>query len=170
MKRQEKEQKEQAEVQKKQFFFTKKGLQKMQEEHSALLDIRKRMAKGEAPEIFHSEDLNPEFLSYIENMELLDKKLFDLEIILKNAKIISLPPQNKRNAVGLGARVYLEIDGTKDCFEIVGSAEANPSTGKISNESPVGKALLGLKKGEEVIISSPIKTRYKIKKIEYPKE
>ena len=84
--------------------------------------------------------------------------------------IISLPPENKRNIVGLGSRVYLEIDGMKDCFEIVGSAEANPSVGRISNESPVGRALLGLKKGEEVIISSPIKTKYKIKKIEYPKE
>jgi len=45
--------------------------------------------------------------------------------------------------------------------------EANPSQGKISNESPVGKNLLGRKAGEEVVISSPIKVIYKIKKIKY---
>ena len=50
---------------------------------------------------------------------------------------------------------------------IVGTLEANPSLGKISNESPVGKALLGRRVGDEVIISSPIKTVYKIKGIKY---
>ncbi len=169
MKRKDKEKQEIGKNQKKEFFFTKKGLEKIKEEHEILLSLRKRMSKGEAPEIFHSEDINPEFLSYLEDMELLDKKLFDLESILKNAKIISLPPKEKRNQVNLGARVYLEIDGIKDCFEIVGSTEASPATGKISNESPVGKALIGLEQGEEIIISSPIKTKYKIKKIEYPK-
>jgi transcription elongation factor GreA len=63
--------------------------------------------------------------------------------------------------------VFLDIDGETDEFRIVGSVEANPSLGLISNESPVGKALLGRRVGEEVIISSPIKTRYKIKKIRY---
>jgi transcription elongation factor GreA len=50
---------------------------------------------------------------------------------------------------------------------IVGTLEANPSEGRISIESPVGKALLGKKVGDEVIITSPIKIVYKIKKIKY---
>jgi transcription elongation factor GreA len=50
---------------------------------------------------------------------------------------------------------------------IVGTLEANPSEGKISNESPVGKALLGKKVGDEIVITSPINVKYKIKKIRY---
>ena len=50
---------------------------------------------------------------------------------------------------------------------VVGTLEANPEQGKISSESPVGKALLGRKIGEKVMISSPVKTIYKIKKIKY---
>ena len=70
--------------------------------------------------------------------------------------------------IGLGAKVIVEIDHeAKDEFTIVGTLEANPALGNISNESPVGKALLGHKVGEEIIISSPIKTFYKIKKIKY---
>jgi len=61
----------------------------------------------------------------------------------------------------------VEVDGQEDEFEIVGSLEANPSIGRISNESPVGKALLGHEVREEIVISSPVKTVYKIKDIKY---
>lgn len=139
----------------------------MKKEHEELLEIRKSKTKGEMPEILHSEDINPEYLSYMEDIELLDEKISELENVLKNAEIISPPKKEKRKEVGLGAKVHLEIDGAKDRFEIVGTMEANPSLGRISNESPVGKALIGLKEGEEVVISSPVKTLYRIKKIEY---
>ena len=59
------------------------------------------------------------------------------------------------------------MDGQKDEFVIVGTLEANPALGKISNESPVGKALLGHKIGDEVVVSSPMKTTYKIRNIKY---
>jgi transcription elongation factor GreA len=61
----------------------------------------------------------------------------------------------------------VEVDGQIDEFTILGTLEANPSIGKISNESPVGRALLSHKAGEEIIISSNIKTIYKIKEIRY---
>ena len=69
--------------------------------------------------------------------------------------------------VDLGAKVKIDIAGKKDEFMIVGTLEANPSLGKISNESPVGRALLGHKVGDEIVVSSPMKTTYKIKKIKY---
>ena len=152
----------------KKFYLTKRGLENTKEEYKKLLEFRRRKASGEAPEILHSEDLNPEYMSYLEDIELLDKKITEIESVLKNAETIKIPPREKRKEVGLGAKIYLEIDGMKDEFEMVGTFEANPFLGKISNESPVGRALIGLKKGEEVIISSPIKKLYKIKKIEYP--
>ncbi len=86
---------------------------------------------------------------------------------MKNSEIIKKPTGKKAEIVGLGATVLVEVDGDKDEFTLVGSYEANPVLGKISNNSPVGKALMGHKKEEEVIISSPIKSIYKIKKIKY---
>ena len=55
----------------------------------------------------------------------------------------------------------------KDEFVIVGTLEANPALGKISNESPVGRAILGHKVGDAVVVSSPMKITYKIKNIKY---
>ncbi len=153
--------------QEKKFYLTKNGLKKAEKEQKELIELRKRKTKGEAPEFLHSEDLNPEYLSYLEDIEKLDGRIAELEHILKNVEIISTPPKDKRDEITVGAKVVLEVDGNSDKFEIVGTFESNPSLGKISNESPVGKALLGHKVGEEIVISSPIKTVYKIKRVEY---
>lgn len=154
-------------ISKKKYYLTKEGLKKAEKEFKELFELRRRKTNGEAPELLHSEDLNPEYMSYLEDIELLDGRIAELENVLKNAEIITFP-KGKKKEIGLGAKVCLEIDGMKDEFQIVGTFEANPFLGKISNESPVGRALMGLKEGEEVTISSPIKTLYKIKKVDYP--
>jgi len=104
-----------------------------------------------------------------EHDELLkiNQKIEEIELILKNYELIQAPPKDKQDAIDLGATVVLEIDGQTDEFTIVGTLEVNPSAGKISNESPVGKALLGRRVGDEITISSPIKIIYKIKAIRY---
>jgi transcription elongation factor GreA len=67
----------------------------------------------------------------------------------------------------MGCTVHLELEGGVQKYTIVGSTEANPEEGKISNESPIGKALLGKAKGEKVEIQVPSGTMvYKIKHIE----
>jgi len=149
------------------FYLTKEGLEKIQREYQDLKNLRLAKTKGEAPKTWQSEDLNPEYLTYQEDLGFLESRIAELEYILKNSELIKTPPKDKQNIVSLGARVLVGVDGQRDEFEIVGSLEANPALGKISNESPVGKALLGHKIGEEVIVSSPIKTVYKIKKIRY---
>ncbi len=151
----------------KKFYLTKEGLEKIKTEYKTLRNIKLSKTKGEIPKIWHSEDLNPEYLSFQEDLGFLESKIAEIEYILKNVQLIKLPPREKQNIVNLGARVMVEVDGQTDEFEIVGTFEANPSIGKISNESPVGQAILGHKVGDEVIISSPIKTTYKIKKIKY---
>jgi len=103
-----------------------------------------------------------------EDLEILERKTEELENILKNYQIIKFPPKAKQNIVDLGAKVFLEdSSGQKVKFQIVGTLEANPFLEKISNESPVGKALLGCKVGEKVDIDSPVKLEYKILKITY---
>ncbi len=152
----------------KKFFLTKEGLEKIKREYQDLKSIKLAKTKGESPKIWHSEDLDPEYLSFQEDLSFLETRITELEYILKNAELIKTPSKEKQNSIDLGATVTLEEkDGKINEFMIVGTLEANPNEGKISSESPVGKALLGRKIGEEVTITSPIKVFYKIKKIKY---
>jgi len=97
----------------------------------------------------------------------LESRIEELEHVLKNFGLIKPPPRKEKNRIHLGAQVKVEVDGQEDEFTIIGTLEANPTMGKISNESPMGKILLCHKVGEEVVISSPIKVIYKIKSIRY---
>jgi len=151
----------------KKFYLTKQGLERIKEEYKNLKDFKLSKTKGEFPKIWHSEDVNPEYLSFQEDLSFLESRIVELENILKNVELIKTPPREKQNIVNLGAQVIVKVDGQTDEFTIVGTLEANPSRGKISNESPVGRALLGHRVGDEVIISSSIKKNYKIKKIKY---
>jgi len=152
---------------KRKFYLTKQGLEKIKKEYQDLKNLKLSKTKGEVPKIWESEDLNPEYLSFQEDMSFLESRIAELDYIFKNVELIKIPPKEKQNIVNLGATVLVEVDGQTDEFGIVGSLEANPSLGKISNESPVGRALLNHKVGDEVIISSPVHTIYKIKKIKY---
>jgi transcription elongation factor GreA len=152
----------------KKFYLTKEGLKKLKKEYEELKKLKKIKTAGEKPEILHSEDLNPEYLALQEDLLFLDFRLRELENILKNVQLIKPPPKEKQNIVDLGAKVTLEDeDGKINEFLIVGTLEANPAMGKISSDSPVGRALLGHKVGEKVTIVSPIKVIYKIKDIKY---
>jgi len=154
-------------MEEKKFYLTKEGLERIKKEYKELKNLRLAKSKGETPNIFQSEDVNPEYLAFQEDLNFLETRLAELELILKNVQLISPPPKEKRNIIDVGAKVLVEVDGRKEEFEIVGSLEANPAMGRISNESPVGRAFLGHKAGDEVVVSSPIKTIYKVKKIKY---
>lgn len=155
-------------MEEKKFYLTKKGLEKIKKEYKALKELRLAKIKGEeTPQILHSEDLNPEYLAFQEDLNFLESRMINIENILRNVELIKTPSKEKQNIINLGATVIVEVDGQIDEFEIVGTLEADPFIGKISNESPVGKALLGHKIGDKVAVSSPIQTIYKIKKIKY---
>jgi len=149
-------------------YLTKEGLEKAKKEYQELKKLKKEKTKEEAPKIFHSDELDPEYLVFREDFGFIESRINELEHILKNYQLIKPPPKSQQNIVQVGATVTLEEkDGSINEFTIVGSLEANPNEGKISHLSPVGKALLGKKLGEEVIITSPIRIVYKIKKIRY---
>ena len=155
-------------MEEKKFYLTKQKLKELEQEHESLVAFEKSKTMGEeAPRVLESEDLNPEFLSFQEDMSFLRSKITELENVLSNYELIRSPSKQNKNIIGLGAKVLVNMGGEKDEFVITGTLEANPSLGKISNESPVGKALMGRKVGEEVIVFSPVKTIYKIKKIKY---
>ncbi len=88
---------------------------------------------------------NEEYSSARNEQKVAEGRILEIQDILKNAKIIR---GGKKTKVDLGAQVSLSMDGKKMEYTLVGPTEANPLEGKISNESPIGKALLGHKAGE----------------------
>ncbi len=151
----------------KTFYLTREGLKKIKKEYEELMQIKHMKTIGEAPKILHSEDVNLEYLAYQEDLSMLDNKLAELENILKNTKLIKVPPKTQQGVIDLGATVLVRVGENGDEFTIVGTLEANPAEGKISNESPVGRLLLGKRVGDEVVVSSSHRTTFKIKKIKY---
>ena len=77
---------------------------------------------------------------------MVESRILEIQEILKNAKVIR---GGKRSKIDLGVTCELKLGGRKVVYTLVGPTEANPSEGKISNESPIGKALLGRKAGED---------------------
>lgn len=149
------------------YYLTRDGLKRIKKEFEELQTIKLMKTRGEAPKILHSEDIDPEYLALQEDLSLLDIRLNELETILKNTQIIKTPSKAEQNKIDLGATVLVNINGADNELTIVGTLEANPAKGWISNESPVGQILLGKQAGQEVIVNSPSKTVYKIKKISY---
>ena len=152
----------------KNFYLTERGLKRIKKEYEDLKRVKLSKIKKEPPSLLHSQDLNPEYLSFRETLDFLEAKIAESEYILKNVKLIKKPPKGKQTIVTLGATVTLEErDGQINEFMIVGTLEANPNEGKISYKSPVGKALLGRKIGDELTITSPIRVVYRVRKIKY---
>ena len=89
---------------------------------------------------------NEEYSSARNEQKMAESRILEIQDILKNAKIIR---GGKKDKADLGATISLEMNGRKVEYTLVGPTEANPLEGKISNESPIGKALLGKKTGEE---------------------
>jgi transcription elongation factor GreA len=149
------------------FYLTKQGFERFKKEHQKLKELKLSKIKGELPGSLCSDDANSEHFIIQEDINFIETKLKEIENILKNAELIKLPPKEKQNIINLGATVLVEVNGQTDEFEIVGTLEADPAAGKISNESPVGRALLGHRVGDSIVMSSPVKTIFKIKKIKY---
>jgi transcription elongation factor GreA len=134
------------------------GLKRIQSE----LDDLKSAGRHRVAERIHAA---MEFGDFTENSELeqakndqafLEGRIMTLEQMIKNAQIID--ETSKHDLVEVGSHVTVEADGQKENYTIVGSAEASPLEGKISNESPVGRALQGHRAGETVKISVPAGT------------
>lgn len=106
---------------------------------------------------------NSEYDAAVEEQSLMENRISELENVLKSVKII--PEKQTSDFVVIGSTVKIEMDDGIDEFKIVGRVEADPSKKRISNESPLGMALLGAKKGEVVDVATPI-VRYKCKVLE----
>jgi transcription elongation factor GreA len=109
-----------------------------------------------------AEDSN--YSEILENQRLMEEEIEQISEQLKNAEIIE--KTKKGGVVEIGSEVIVEFMGKVDKFMIVGEIEADPSKGKISNSSPVGRELLGKKEGQEFEVKTPVVTmKYKILEI-----
>src|SRR3989338_8593548 len=132
------------------YYLTKEGLEKIKKDYESLLEFRKTKTTDDVPSIWHSEDVNPEYLSFQEDMNVLEARLTEYENILKNVELIHLPKKEDRQEVMLGATVTVDLGGEVDTFTIVGTLEADPIQKRISNESPIGNGLLGARIGDVI--------------------
>jgi transcription elongation factor GreA len=149
----------------KNFKLTKEGVVELREELEALLNDRKDVAERiKTAREFGDLSENAEYSSARQDQEKAESRIAEIEEILENFQIIEKPMNT--DIVELGNEVELKNkDGVKK-FTIVGSVQANPMEGKISNESPIGMALLGKKLGDNVEIITPASTvSYKISTI-----
>lgn len=106
---------------------------------------------------------NAEYTAAKDEQSQVETRIAEIESILQHATIIKA---GKTSKVTVGSRVSLKTEGKTVEYVIVGSVEADPLEGKISNESPIGSALIGKKVGETIVIETPRgKTQYEIIKI-----
>ena len=133
---------------KKNISLTAEGKKELEKELDELIKNRPQIAERIATaRAFGDLSENEEYSSARNEQKLAESRILEIQDILKNAKVIR---GGKKDKVSLGATVSLDMSGRKVEYILVGPTEANPLEGKISNESPIGKAIFGHKAGEEV--------------------
>lgn len=141
--------------------LTKEGFAKLGNELEELRTVqRPRVAHRilEAKELASPQN-NPEYDDAKNEQAFIEGRILTLEHILQNALIIDEEEARHANSVQLGSTVTVVNDkGEREQYTIVGSAEANPKERRISNESPVGQALLSKRVGDEIIVKAPAGT------------
>lgn len=131
---------------KKSVSLTLEGKKELEKELDELIKgrpaITERIATARA---FGDLSENEEYSSARNEQKVAEGRILEIQEILKSAKIIR---GGKKDKISLGATAVLDMGGRKVEYTLVGPTEANPLEGKISNESPIGKSLMGLKSGE----------------------
>jgi transcription elongation factor GreA len=146
-------------VDEKPVLLTKDGLRTLEEELEQLVNVR----RGEVAErIRQARDFgdiaeNAEYTEAKNEQSLVEGRIQTLEAMVRNAVLIE-EESRERGVVAVGAEVNVSSEEGEERYSIVGAAEADPLNGRISNESPLGRALLGHKAGDEVEWTSPIGT------------
>ena len=148
-------------------YLTPEGFKKLKEDLKQLRETSRTTVAAKMKDAREMGNIleNVVFDAAVEQQNYIDTKIQEIEAILAKAQIVS-KEESKQNTVVIGSKVIVEFENKQDTFTIVGSAESDPVNRLISNESPVGRALLGAKLGGLVEVKTPIfKVVYKIKEI-----
>ncbi len=139
-------------------FLTKEGFQKLQEELDYLRNVKRQEVADRLHEAMEGGELieNAEYEAAKNEQAFVEGRIQELEMLLATARVIEDDKKKKADTVQVGSTVTIQEEGYEaETYTIVGAAEANPRDGKISNESPIGKAILGHRAGEEVQVEVP---------------
>ena len=136
-------------------YLSKDGLEKLRSELDEMVSVKRPEVANRIHDAKEHGDLseNAEYEDAKNEQAFVEGRIQTLEALIKNATIID--ENHSTDHVQIGSTVAVESPDGKEAFTIVGSAEAKPAEGRISNESPVGRALLGKKKGEKVVVKVP---------------
>ncbi|HSD56325.1 MAG TPA: transcription elongation factor GreA [Candidatus Saccharimonadales bacterium] len=143
---------------KKQFHLTQQGVDELKKELAELTALRSDIANRiKTAREFGDLSENMEYSAARQDQERNEARISEIEHILANVQVITAPKGD--NKVVLGSTVKLKSDAgkTKE-FQVVGTVEADPLSGKISDESPIGVALMGKKTGDKIEIKLPAET------------
>jgi len=143
-------------------YLSKEGFEQIKKELDELKLKRQEIAQRlEEAKALGDLSENMEYQQAKDAQAFNEGKVVEIEELLRNAVVIN--KNGGSSVVQIGGTVEVTAHGEKQIFTIVGSEEANPLAGKISNESPLGKAFLGRKVGESLAVETPRgKTTYKI--------
>jgi transcription elongation factor GreA len=139
----------------KKYLLTKEGLEKLNEELKHLVNDKRKEVIERIREAAAHGDLseNADYAQAREEQSFIEGRIQEIEDMVKNAEIITT--NGHGNTVSIGSTAHIKVSGQERKYTIVGSNEANPKENKISNESLVGKALLGRKAGEKFKVTTP---------------
>ena len=148
------------------FQLTKQGVSELKTEVEELIALRAIIAdRIKTAREFGDLGENMEYTAARQDQERNEMRISEIEHILKNVQVIVAPKNDNKVVLGSTVTLKTEAGKTKE-FQVVGTVEADPLNGKISDESPIGKALMGKKDGDEVEIKTPVETAvYRIAEI-----
>ncbi len=135
-------------------YVTQEGLAKLKAELHELKTVRKREVANRIEKAKDLGDLseNAEYADAKDEMSFIDGRMIELEDTINRAKIIEA---GGTDVVNIGCTVEIEGGGQKKTYTIMGSSEADPAAGRISNETPLARALLGKKVGDTIEVRLP---------------
>jgi transcription elongation factor GreA len=136
-------------------YLSKEGLAKLRTELDEMISVKRPEVANRIHDAKEHGDLseNAEYEDAKNEQAFVEGKIQTLEALIKNATIID--ENHSTEHVQIGSTVSVESGDGSETFTIVGSAEAKPGEGRISNESPVGRALLGKRKGDKILVRVP---------------
>lgn len=150
-------------------YLTNDGLQRLQAELNYLKTTARDQLAKRLRTAIQQGDLseNADYIAAKEEQGFLEGRIMELEQIIRNVVIID-ENQRNRDVVDIGASVTIqEGNFPVETYQLVGPQEADPANGRISHESPIGKAMIGKRSGDEFLVSTPNGTiHFKIIKIE----
>ena len=146
---------------KKQFHLTQSGVDELKKELQELIGLRSEIAdRIKTAREFGDLSENMEYSAARQDQERNEARVSEIEAILANAVVIKAPKGDSKVVLGSTVKLTGKADGKSKQFQVVGTVEADPLNGKISDESPIGRALLGKKVGDEVEIKTPADTTH----------